>query len=388
MEPIQTLTAQPDTDKLHRYQETRRVTIVGALVNTLLAAAQIFGGLVTHSQGLIADGLHTLADLTSDFVVLIAAKHAHAAADEEHPYGHGRIETLATSLLGISLLAVAAGIAIDVIGRLLSPAQLLKPTPAALAFALLAVLSKEGLYRYTVSIARKINSSLLEANAWHHRSDAISSLLVIIGITGSLAGIPAFDAFAALAVAGFIALIGWKLLWQSGQELIDASLDDATLDKIENVIRSVDGVVNMHMLRTRKSGSDAFADVHIQVPSKISVSEGHQIAEAVRAALQREIDEISDVTVHIDPEDDLSASQNAPLPLRDELLGRLRKAWLGLEIAEAVENIVIHYLNGQIELEIYLPKKYADHPEVNDLRSAALAQPYIHHVSIHYSDTS
>jgi len=346
-----------------RLQVTRRVTLVGAFVNACLALAQVVGGVFTHSQALIADGVHTLSDLASDFIVLLAAHEAHRDADEEHPYGHGRIETLATGLLGIGLIIVGVGIGWDAANRLLNPERLLNPTPLALFFAALAVLSKEGLYQYTRRVARKIRSTMLEANAWHHRSDAISSLLVIAGIGLSLMGFRGFDAWAAIGVALFIIYLGGQLLWQSGQELIDASLDDEVLKRTEEVIQSVDGVVNMHLLRTRKSGGNAFADVHIQVPSRISVSEGHQIAEAVRKAIVGKIDEITDVTIHTDPEDDAAAKPNDHLPLRDEVVGQLRRKWLALPLYDDIANINLHYLDGRIDVDVYLPLKWADNPD-------------------------
>lgn len=369
-----------------RYQMTKRVTLVGAAVNSLLALAQLLGGLATQSQGLIADGLHTLSDLLSDFIVLIAAREAHKEADSAHPYGHGRIETIATSILGITLIVVAAGIAIDVLSRLLHPERLLQPQPLALAFALLAVISKEGLYQYTQRAARKVRSRLLEANAWHHRSDAISSTIVIIGIIGSLAGIRYFDAIAAVIVALFIAHIGWKLVWQSGQELIDLSLDTETLKRTETVISNVHGVINMHLLRSRKSGGDAFADVHIQVPPDISVSEGHQIAEAVRYAIIQHIDEITDVTVHTDPEDDMTKKPCNPLPLRGELLELLGQQWNDLEITAQLDKINIHYLSGKINLELFLPISTATiHvAEIQQLKVLIESQPNIHRVEIFY----
>ncbi len=352
-----------DADEPTRLQATRKVTLVGAGVNALLALAQLVGGWFAHSQALIADGVHTLSDLASDFIVLVAAHEAHRDADEEHPYGHGRIETLATGLLGIGLVIVGVGIGWDAGNRLLNPERLLNPTPMALFFAALAVLSKEGLYHYTRRVAKKIRSTMLEANAWHHRSDAISSLLVIVGIVASLMGFVGADAWAAIGVALFIIHIGGQLLWQSGQELIDASLDDEVLKRTEEVIQSVDGVVSMHLLRTRKSGGNAFADVHIQVPSRISVSEGHQIAEAVRKAIVNKIDEITDVTIHTDPEDDALAKPNDHLPLRDEIVGQLRRQWLKLPLYDDIENIDLHYLDGRIDVDVYLPLKWADNPD-------------------------
>ncbi|MGV6858287.1 MAG: cation diffusion facilitator family transporter [bacterium] len=338
-----------------RYLETRRVTLVGAVVNIGLAAVQLLGGFFSHSQALIADGLHTLSDLTSDFIVLLASREAHRKADAEHPYGHGRIETLATSILGVLLVAVAAGIFFDNAERLITGDRLPQPGPWALAFALLAVVSKEGLFHYTMRVANKVGSSLLKANAWHHRSDAISSLFVIVGIALSLAGLNYFDSIAALIVALMIGRMGWGLLWQSSQELIDAALDEETVARIREAIMEVDGVVSLHRLRTRRSGSDAFADVHIQVPSHVSVSEGHQIAEAVRSAVTGSIEEISDVTVHTDPEDDDLAAPCKHLPLRAELLTDLQRRWKKVPLAEKVDHVRLHYLDGQVEVEVYFP---------------------------------
>ncbi len=374
-------TAQPD----ERYRATQRVTLVGAVTNVALAAAQLAGGLLTHSQGLIADGLHTLSDLASDFVVLFAARHAHHEADEEHPYGHGRIETLATSVLGLALIGVALGIGFQLVQRMRHPESLLHPTPAAIGFALLAVFSKEALYRYTMAVARRVRSDMLRANAWHHRSDAISSLVVVAGIGGSLLGIANFDAVAALVVCLFIAHIGWQLLWQSSQELIDSALEPATVRRIERIIRSVDGVVAMHQLRTRKSGSGAFVDVHIQVPQDVSVSEGHQISEAVRARLLREVEPVSDVTIHIDPEDDLVARPNDALPLRQALLAELRPVWGELGLAEDIRDVRLHYLDGCIRLELVLPLRLCREAALQEaLRERTLAHPAVCEVRILY----
>lgn len=370
-----------------RYRATRKVTVVGAVVNLLLSTAQLIGGFITQSQGLIADGVHTLSDLASDFVVLIAAREAHREPDEEHPYGHGRIETLATSILGLALVAVAGAIFFDVLQRLFEPQRLLHPQPLALAYAAAAVVSKELLYQYTRRVARRIRSKMLEANAWHHRSDAISSLIVIVGIAGSLMGIPAFDALAALAVAVFIGHIGGKLLWNAGQELIDAALDEELVERTRAVIQNIHGVRDMHMLRTRKSGGDAFADVHIQVSPKISVSEGHQIAEAVRNAVLDQIEEITDLTVHTDPENDLQVKPSSHLPLRDVVREQLEEAWRGLPLAKKVSRIDLHYLDGGLHVELTLPLSVAERREdVRQLRERTLSAPGIELVDVYYRD--
>ncbi len=344
-----------DNTLTSRYQETKKVTLVGAAVNLVLSTAQLLGGFFTHSQGLIADGLHTLSDLASDFIVLFAARHAVRGADKKHPYGHGRIETLATSILGAILITVAGGIIVDTIGRFFSPERLLQPSRLALFFALLAVISKESLYHYTKRAGTRINSNLLIANAWHHRSDAISSLLVIAGIIGSLYGYVRADAFAAIAVALMIGKMGFKLLWDSAQELIDASLDDATVNTIKTVATNVDGVIGLHQLRSRQSGGDAFVDVHVQVLPRISVSEGHHISDAVRHAIFSRLPQISDITVHTDAEDDLVAPDCTELATRSELIQQLKTTVDEHPEISSNNNIRLHYLDGKIEAELYLP---------------------------------
>lgn len=370
-----------------RYRATRKVTLVGAGVNVGLSLAQLLGGFIFHSQGLIADGLHTLSDLASDFIVLVAAKFAHEKPDTEHPYGHGRIETLATSVLGAILLAVAAGIVVDAFGRLLSPQRLLQPEPMAIFFAALAVVSKEGLYHYTIRVARKHDSTLLKANAWHHRSDAISSLLVIIGILGSLYGFRQADALAAIGVALMIGKIGFELLWNSAQQLIDAALDDDTVSEIRASIGKIDDVVNLHQLRTRYSGSDALADVHIQVSPEISVSEGHQISESVRQAVMKSVPNMIDVTVHIDPEDDAPGPRCDGLPLRDQLLQELDKIWRDQPLAQEIQDIKLHYLSGKIDIELYLlaaPHHPGTHTQINALIAATQRHPCIRRVAVFF----
>jgi cation diffusion facilitator family transporter len=346
-----------------RYSTTRTVTLVGAGVNLLLASGQILVGLLGQAQSLIADGAHTLSDLAGDFLVLIAAREAAREADETHPYGHGRIETVATVILGLSLIGVAVGFAFDASQRLLDPDRLLRPEPITLAAALAAVLLKESLYHYTRVMARRIGSRLLEANAWHHRSDAISSIVVVIGIGGTLAGVTYLDAVATIGVALFIGHMGVRFVYNSFQELIDTALAPEKVESIRRVINEVDGVHSLHMLRTRAMGGRALVDVHIQVNPFISVSEGHQIAETVLHRLKREVGEISDVTVHIDPEDDETAAPNRYLPLRKELLRRLRPLLDELPRSEDLEQIRLHYLNGKIHIELVLPITDFDSPE-------------------------
>ena len=353
-----------------RYQDIRKVTLVGAVVDLVLGVAKIIVGVIASSQALIADGIHSLSDLATDFLVLFAAKHAHREADDEHPYGHGRIETVATVVLGVSLVVVAVGISYDAVRRLMAPELLLHPGWPALLVAVISVLSKELIYQYTARAARRLRSKMLHANAWHSRSDAISSIIVVIGVLATMLGYPSFDALAAVAVALMVAKIGWDLLWQSLQELIDTALDPERVEAIRETIMAVDGVRTCHMLRTRHSGSDALVDVHILVDPALSVSEGHQIGEAVRWRLIKTIDDVSDVTVHIDPEDDEQASSCAGLPLRDEILRRLEQQWQHLDIGERLDKVVVHYLDGKVHVEVFLNSTGEDSQQLAELSGA------------------
>jgi cation diffusion facilitator family transporter len=338
-----------------RYRATRRVTLIGSALDLTLAVAKIVVGMLAHSQALVADGIHSLSDLGTDFMVIWAARHAHRQPDQEHPYGHGRIETVATVALGTVLVAVAAGIAWDSLRRLFEPDLLLQPGPLALTVAIVSVLSKEWIYRYTMRVARRLNSNLLKANAWHSRTDAISSIVVVIGIIGVMLGYPFLDAVAAVVVALLIARIGWGLTWSALRELIDTALDAKEVERIRASIMTVDGVRTLHMLRTRRSGGNAFVDVHILVDPQVSVSEGHQIGERVRKRLLADSSDVSDVTVHIDPEDDERNSPCDHLPLREEMLAILDQAWDGQALAARVQNVALHYLNGKVHLDLTLP---------------------------------
>jgi cation diffusion facilitator family transporter len=338
-----------------RYQEVRKVTLVGAFVDLLLGVVKILVGVAASSQALIADGVHSLSDLATDFLVLFAAKHSHREADAEHPYGHGRIETVATVVLGVALLVVAAGICYEAVRRMLDPALLPHPGSLALLVALLSVASKEAIYQYTMRVARRLRSNMLRANAWHSRTDAISSIVVVIGVAGTMAGFTYLDAVAAVAVALMIAKIGWDLLWKSLQELIDTSLEDEQVETIRSEIFAVSGVRALHMLRTRRSGSDALVDVHILVDPALSVSEGHQIGEHVRGRLIKNLDEVSDVTVHIDPEDDELVSSCKHLPLREEVLAGLEQQLQGIDLGQGIDKVVLHYLDGRIHLDVFIP---------------------------------
>jgi cation diffusion facilitator family transporter len=346
-----------------RYRLTRQAALVGAGVNLILALVKTLFGVLGHSQSLLADGIHSLSDLLSDALVLFAARHAKEAPDEEHPYGHGRYETAGTVALGAFLILIGLGIIGDAGERLFSPEKLLQPESFTLYIALFSILANEGLYHYTQYLARRIKSNLLRANAWHHRSDSISSVVVLVGIGGTIAGLPYLDAIAAVLVGLMIVHIGWKLSWGAMQELVDAGLEEAQVEKIRSIISSVSGVSSVHMLRTRRMGGHASADVHVQVDSWLSVSEGHRIAEVVQTRLINEVEMLSDVTVHIDPEDDEEGPSCADLPLRSQAESLLDKHWKEIACYASRQRVIMHYLSGRIDVDLYLPMSCFDSHE-------------------------
>jgi len=350
-----------DTSSEARYGASRRVTLVSVVWNLILTVAQIIIGFVGHSQALIADGLHTLSDLITDFMVLFALKHGKKAADEEHPYGHARIETAVTMILGIILVAVGAGIAISAGMRLSSAQTFVIPSAMTLWIAVITLGAKEGLYRYTMVTADRFDSNMLRANAWHHRSDALSSLIVAAGIGGSLLGFGYLDSVAALIVALMVVKVGGELAWQSLRELVDTGLAAEDLESIRQVILTISGVKALHLLRTRRVGEQALADVHIIVDDHLSVSEGHQISEMVRATLIKEIAPLADVMVHIDTEEDVNVPSGAGLPLRDELQKRLNNYFRDIPEARMIEHMTLHYLNGRIDIELLLSQDAVSH---------------------------
>jgi len=338
-----------------RSRKTKQLALLGAVVNLMLAVVKLAVGLLAHSSALVADGFHSLSDLISDGMVYLAAKHSAKAADQDHPYGHARIETALTVGLGLLLVLVALAIIYDGVNRMLHPQLLLVPGLTAVAVAVLSIVANEGLYHYTMRVAKKVRSELLKANAWHHRTDSISSFIVVVGLVGAQFGLDYLDAVASVLVAVMIILVGWQLVWRGLSELVDKGLEPEKLATIRSIISGVAGVEDMHLLRTRQMGGDALVDVHIQVQPHLSVSEGHQISEFVRRMLLSDVDEVTDVTVHIDPEDDATGDLTARLPLREKILPRLYEAWRPLFNIDLIDDVILHYVGGSISVDLILP---------------------------------
>ncbi len=277
-----------------------RSTWVSVIVNLLLASVQIVIGIWSRSQGLIADGIHSLSDLFSDFVVLLAGSQSRKDADEDHPYGHQRFETAASLVLGLLLLAVGIGMLWSAFLKLESPDKVQAVHASALWVAGAALVVKEALFRYMLNVAKKVKSSMLVANAWHARSDAASSLVVGIGIAGNLLGYPILDPIAAIIVGFMVARMGWSFGWDAMHDLMDRAVDEAEVAAIRETLAGTSGVIQVHDVRTRKMGDMIVVDAHLEVDAEISVEAGHDIAvEARNRVMQRH--RVLNLMTHVDP---------------------------------------------------------------------------------------
>lgn len=284
----------------------RHVTWVGFWTNAGLSAMKILAGIFGRSSAMVADGIHSASDLLTDVVVLVVIGVSRKKADSSHSYGHGKIETFATFLIALLLAAVGVGIFADGLQRVVSSlngATLPRPEWIALAMALLSIGFKEWLFRYTMSAARKIKSSALEANAWHHRSDALSSLATLAGISGAMFlgdGWRILDPIAAMAVSVLIVVMAYRLSIDSAKELVEASLPTETTEQISEIIGQTRGVKAFHRLRTRRNGNRIIIDVHVKVDPALSIIEAHDIATDVEHQLSDAFSPVT-VNVHIEP---------------------------------------------------------------------------------------
>jgi len=290
----------PDHSPAERAAAASRSTWVSVGVNLALTVTQVVVGLLAKSQGLVADGIHSLSDLVADFVVLLASHHGKKDADEDHPYGHQRFETAASLVLGLLLLAVGVGMLWSAFRKLEEPDTVQRVQVVALYVAAGALVAKELLFRYMLSVAKRVKSGMLVANAWHARSDAASSLVVGVGIAGNLAGYPILDPIAALIVGFLVARMGWSFGWDALHDLMDRSVDDQEVKAIRQTLVETPGVQAVHDVHTRKMGDMIVVDVHIEVDAALSVESGHDIAVAARQrVMQRH--RVLNVMTHVDP---------------------------------------------------------------------------------------
>ena len=359
-------------DDPQRNAMANRSTWVSVAVNTLLTLVQIVVGFLAHSQSLVADGMHSLSDLVCDFLVLIASHHSKNPADEGHPYGHGRVETAASFVLGAILVATGGAIMVAAAIKLQNIENLPSVTPLALWVAGIALVTKELLFRYMLSVGERLRSPMLIANAWHARSDAASSLVVAIGIGANLMGFVYADSVAAILVGFMIVRMGVVFAWDAFQELIDAGLSIEEVDSIRQTLIDTPGVESLHELRTRRMAHRALVDAHILVDPRISVSEGHSIAERARGRILKSHPAVSDVLVHVDPEDDIDHDSNAQrMPAREILLTHLSPL---LDALPEPQRVIFHYIGGKVEAEVYLPHDFFENGAALALAEETLAK--------------
>lgn len=346
-------------------REALRSTWVSVWVNLFLATAQVVIGLFARSQALIADGVHSLSDLVADALVLVAARHAHAEADDNHPYGHARFETAAALAIGLILLGTGVGLIWNAGMRLSEGGAAAAVHPLALVAAVITLVAKEGLFHYMRRIGERLKSSMLIANAWHARADALSSLVVAIGIGANLMGYHSMDAVAAIIVGFMIARAGWHFSVDAFHGLTDHALDAEEIARIRETIESIDGVRDVHELRTRRMGDWAVIDMHVEVDAHLTVSEGHFIAEQV-AAQVKAAHRVAECTVHIDPGHFRHLSRLLALPSRARVEAAIRPA------LPPDAQLRLHYLDPGLEVEIELATA-ATPFEMDQIESAVLA---------------
>ncbi len=289
-----------DENTPERHQAAKRSTLVSVAVNTLLSTGQVVAGFVSGSQGLIADGIHSLSDLFADFVVLLANHHSKKAPDADHQYGHHRYENAASLVLGGLLVAVGLGMIWAAAHKLAAPEVIPHVQPLALWVALAALVAKEALFRYLLKVGERVRSSMLIANAWHARSDAASSLVVAGGIIGNLMGYPLLDPVAALVVGLMVGKMGAGFAWSALGDLMDRAVDEETLRGIRAMVEDTPGVQGVHDLRTRKMADLIVVDVHLEVDGGITVREGHDIADEVERRIMAGFP-VMNVMTHVDP---------------------------------------------------------------------------------------
>ena len=290
-----------------RGKEANRVTIVGFFVNLLLTLIKITAGVVGKSSAMIADGVHSLSDFITDIVVIIFINIAGKDIDDNHKYGHGKFETFATLIISLVLAGVGLGIFVNGLEKIIEfikSGKMEQPGMIALWAAIISIISKEALYRYTIVVGKRINSPAVIANGWHHRSDAFSSIGTALGISGAIflgESWRILDPIAGMVVSFFIVKVAWDLGMPSVKELLDTSLPEDIVEEIENVITSHPEVINFHHLKTRKVGTIYAIEVHIKLDKIISFVRSHDIATEVETSIREKYGVGTHITIHTEP---------------------------------------------------------------------------------------
>ena len=334
-----------------------RVTWLGLFANLILAIAKGFIGTIAHSSALIADAGHSVSDLLSDSITLWAVHMAGVPKDKNHPYGHGKFETVGTFIVAIFLLLTGVGVAWHVLNKIDTPEV---PGTAALWMASIAICFKEALFHVTRMVGRRSGSRVLLANAWHHRSDAISSVAALVGIGGAQWGIPLMDPIAGVLVAGLIIKTGIDIGYESIRELTDETVEEEVISELGHILAEIDGVDHFHEMRARRMGPQLLVDLHIEVDSMMSISAAHQVAERVRLRILDELPAVNEVLVHVDAEDDFVESKGGIEETKDIVLMRpqteiesdVKKILTEIPEIQGITHIYCHYLNQELTVQV------------------------------------
>ncbi len=375
--------AHPPLDRGAQTREAHKVTLIGAAIDFIVGLLKLVTGLLVGSAALVADGIHSFSDLVTDGFVVAATHFGRQEPDSNHPYGHGRIETLATLVLGSVLIFVAGGIAWASLMRLIGGEPFVAPGAWAIGVAVVALVAKEWIFRYTLRVARRVKSRLLEANAWHSRSDALSTVVVLVSLVAAQFGAGWVDALAAIVVGIMVGQVGWRLMWESSRELIDTALPEAERTRMQAMAESVPGVQSVHDLRTRSLGSQNILDLHIVVAPRLTVSEAHEIGNAVSRRLREAFPDLAEVTFHIDPEDDAGETEHSlrpGLPLRQDVENVLDDAWHRCPAWQQRVAVDLHYLADRIDVSVYvavLPPHQSLDDAARELRESSVSLPWV-----------
>lgn len=378
---------QPEARAQGFFSTGEGATLAGSLVTVSLVIVKLAAGILGHSAALVADALHSVSDLCNDAVVVLGYRWGRRPEDDSHPYGHGKVETLATVLVGGLLVSVAAAMGLRALSSMLGPPPAAVPGKIALAAAAVSIVAKEAIYRRTVRIAERLDSRLLLANAWDHRSDVFASTAALLGVTGARLGFAWMDAAAAMVVCLFIGRMGWHFGWPSLLDLLDTSVGEELHRRIAASVQGVAGVHGHHDLRTRRLGRDVFVDVDIEVAPELNVIQGHDVARAVRQALLRDVRGVRDAMVHVEPRgaqgDGVYSEASRQGAVRAaEALARETDGVLGLHGTRVVPLETGYLLNIDIEVSPDLTIREA-HAIAHRLKEAIRGLPGIADAVVH-----
>lgn len=291
---------QPDHDKEQRYRAGRLATWVGIIANVLLALFKGAVGVISGSIALIADAFHSMSDVMSSLVVLGGLKYSQMPADANHHYGHAKAESIAAKIVAIMLMAAACGIAWTAF-QVIQQTEIHIPTTAALWAAALSIVVKEAMYHYTIRVGRRINSVAVKADAWHHRSDALSSIAALVGIGGALLGYPFLDPVAGLVVALMIAWAAVSIYWSAVKDLMDQAPRQEMITDIKKTTAAIPGIMEVQEVKGRLHGPVVYIDMKISVPRDITVEQGHRLADQAKQIIITQHPEVEEVLIHVNP---------------------------------------------------------------------------------------